>query len=770
MVNKKDRKTKVGTPDDHFPSLLTNLSSLQSRDKFTDVVFLCRGGRISAHRAFLSSLSPLLTSLFDISSRFQAADVVHISLPQVEDLVLKKLMTYIYCGDLGTTSKLALEEIKACAEALQINVEFKEEALKAKSSPKAKAGPASSKKGKGKAKREASPVVSPIIEDSFSLSPRGKRGAAAKKAEEEIEEIVIEKEVTTSVPEKKEKKKGKKSKVVEEEEYEVELIVDKRDMMGKVEYLVKWKGWEDINDRTWEPIENLDGSLNLVEEYEKKEEEKKSKPASKRRSDIKFVHENGEPMSELEDSPKKKSPKTLPKDKKRSSSDFSAEDSPQPEPKKRGRKVIEYTEPSIDDLNAPAAAADSTDADNEEEEYEVEKILDMRKKGKKKEYLVKWKGWEKVEDQTWEPEASLEGSKDLLKEFLESRNETDTPAKEKALVKKGRKSASITENDSFEALAVEPETPKSTNKRGRKSLASEETKEIEPMVMINLDDSDAGSLFEEPKAKKHKKEKEKKEKKAKEPKKGKKEKKAKKVESEDEEDEYEVEKILEKRDIGGLIEYKVKWKGWENEEDQTWEPVDNLAGSEDLIKEFESSQENEDEDVKLCEEDKCQRIFISGNSLKKHQEEAHKKSSESKSTKAAKKSFEEPPAKKTPSPPKYKPGPKSKQKTLNPWMDEGRQSPDSGAAVSSSWDSQRKSVVDLSDSDDDGVTTTSSASGQAKSFDDLFGGGATNGTSDTKIVFNKDSDDESDHGNNVNVDELIRASDDDEGEAIGIDW
>ena len=63
------------------------------------------------------------------------------------------------------------------------------------------------------------------------------------------------------------------------------------------------------------------------------------------------------------------------------------------------------------------------------------------------------------------------------------------------------------------------------------------------------------------------------------------------------------------------------------------------------------------------------------------------------------KSFEEPPAKKTPTPPKYKPGPKSKQKTLNPWMDEGRQSPDSGAAVSSSWDSKRKSLVDLSDSD-----------------------------------------------------------------------
>ena len=49
-------------------------------------------------------------------------------------------------------------------------------------------------------------------------------------------------------------------------------------------------------------------------------------------------------------------------------------------------------------------------------------------------------------------------------------------------------------------------------------------------------------------------------------------------------DEYEVEKILEKREIGGLLEYKVKWRGWDAEEDMTWEPADNLGGSEDLIK------------------------------------------------------------------------------------------------------------------------------------------------------------------------------------------
>ena len=49
MKGKKDKKM-VGIPDNHFPSMLSNLSSLQSREKFTDVVFLCRGGGYSTAR------------------------------------------------------------------------------------------------------------------------------------------------------------------------------------------------------------------------------------------------------------------------------------------------------------------------------------------------------------------------------------------------------------------------------------------------------------------------------------------------------------------------------------------------------------------------------------------------------------------------------------------------------------------------------------------------------------------------------------------------
>merc|ERR1712241_577247 len=51
-------------------------------------------------------------------------------------------------------------------------------------------------------------------------------------------------------------------------EYEVENVVSKRETdEGKVEYLVKWKGWN-ASDNTWEPIENLESSQELIDEFE----------------------------------------------------------------------------------------------------------------------------------------------------------------------------------------------------------------------------------------------------------------------------------------------------------------------------------------------------------------------------------------------------------------------------------------------------------------------------------------------------------------------
>merc|ERR1719471_484811 len=137
-----------------------------------DLVFLCRGGRVTAHKAFLTGLSPLLTKMFDISRQFQASDTVYISLPGVDDLVMKQLMTYIYTGNLANTSNTTLSEMKECARSLELEVKMKEEAAEDWRSPgkagksRGRAGPASSKK-----KKPDNDVIKIDIEEIKSAEP-----------------------------------------------------------------------------------------------------------------------------------------------------------------------------------------------------------------------------------------------------------------------------------------------------------------------------------------------------------------------------------------------------------------------------------------------------------------------------------------------------------------------------------------------------------------------------------------------------------------------
>jgi hypothetical protein len=54
---------------------------------------------------------------------------------------------------------------------------------------------------------------------------------------------------------------------MEEGEYEVEQILDARyNQQGKLEYLVKWKGYEHA-ENTWEPLKNLQNSPQLLQQF-----------------------------------------------------------------------------------------------------------------------------------------------------------------------------------------------------------------------------------------------------------------------------------------------------------------------------------------------------------------------------------------------------------------------------------------------------------------------------------------------------------------------
>ncbi|KAF1850400.1 chromo-domain-containing protein [Cucurbitaria berberidis CBS 394.84] len=52
-----------------------------------------------------------------------------------------------------------------------------------------------------------------------------------------------------------------------EDEYIVEKVLGHRIRKGELEYHVKWQGYDDPADHTWEPEQNMDGAVDVLKEY-----------------------------------------------------------------------------------------------------------------------------------------------------------------------------------------------------------------------------------------------------------------------------------------------------------------------------------------------------------------------------------------------------------------------------------------------------------------------------------------------------------------------
>merc|ERR1712080_158113 len=76
------------------------------------------------------------------------------------------------------------------------------------------------------------------------------------------------------------------------------------------------------------------------------------------------------------------------------------------------------------------------------------------------------------------------------------------------------------------------------------------------------------------------------------------------------EEEYEVEKILEKRvEKNGYTEYLVKWKNYDDPDENTWEPMDNLGEADKAIKLFEKEQEMKGQAAKVQNQNNKRKSF-----------------------------------------------------------------------------------------------------------------------------------------------------------------
>lgn len=264
----------------------------------------------------------------------------------------------------------------------------------------------------------------------ISLPPQTPTRAAPKRTAAERKAIVDdllsdgEESDTKKTPSKRGRpKKGSASKPAKKEEYEVEKIVEDEIRNGKKHYRIRWKGWS-AKDDTWEPKASL-SCPEIIKAYENSKNDDKEYEVEKivgEKIEYGVRHFLVKWKGWPEDSNTWESEKSVEcyeliekfRDSCRSSSKSnkrSANTSPKAKKAKKSRKTLSDDEDQDDDNN------DDDGDDGDEKEWEVERVINVRKgKGGKKEYLIRWKGCKASED-TWEPEDGI-NCPNLIAAFL----------------------------------------------------------------------------------------------------------------------------------------------------------------------------------------------------------------------------------------------------------------------------------------------------------------------------------------------------------------